>query len=98
MSNKVVLKEPFNVAYEGRILNSIVRVYEIRLLRSGKPYRVYGKDVNNPQEQAAPYDFEYLDWESQEKINNLILNGGLPIIEVDYKNEKVKTALAVSEN
>ena len=81
MVKKIVLDEPFNVVYEGRVLNRIVRVFEIRLLRrSGKPYRIYGKDVNNPQEQAAPYDFEYLDSESQEKINDLILNGGLPII------------------
>lgn len=81
MVKKIVLDEPFNVVYEGRVLNRIVRVFEIHLLRrSGKPYKIYGKDVNNPQKQAAPYDFEYLDWESQEKINDLILNGGLPII------------------
>ena len=68
MVKKIVVKEPFNVVYEGRILNRVVRVFEIRLLRNGTPYRVYGKDVNNPQEQAAPYDYEYLDWESQCRV------------------------------
>ena len=69
MVDKIVVKEPFNVIYEGRVLNRVVRVFEIRLLRrSGKPYVIYGKDINNPQKQAAPYDFEYLDWESQERV------------------------------
>lgn len=73
MVKKIVLDKPFNVVYEGRVLNRIVRVFEIHLLRrSGKPYKIYGKDVNNPQEQAAPYDFEYLDDDSQARINKIV--------------------------
>lgn len=72
MNNRIVLKNPINVVYEGRILNVTVKVYEICLLRSGKPCKVYGKDLINPQKQLAPYDYEYLDWESKEKIEAII--------------------------
>ena len=80
---KIVLKEPINVIYEGRVLDIVVRVFEIHLYRSGKPATVWGKDIKNPQTQAAPYNFEYLDVESKERINDIIFNSGLPVITSD---------------
>ena len=80
---KIVLKEPINVIYEGRVLDIVVRVFEIHLYRSGKPATVWGKDIKNPQPQAAPYNFEYLDVESKERINDIITNSGLPVITSD---------------
>jgi hypothetical protein len=80
---KIVLKEPINVIYEGRVLDVVVRVFEIHLYRSGKPATVWGKDIKNPQHQAAPYNFEYLDVESKERINDIIVNSGLPVITSD---------------
>ena len=77
---KIVLNEPINVVYEGRVMDVIVRVFEIHLYRSGKPATVWGKDIKNPQPQAAPYDFYYLDYESKERINDIIVNSGLPVI------------------
>lgn len=66
--NRVVLPLPLICLYEGRILTSQIKVYEVALLRSGKPCKVYAKDINNPQNQAAPYDYEYLDEDSKENI------------------------------
>ena len=74
---KIVLKEPFNVVYEGRVLNRIIKVYEILLLRNGKPYKILAKDVTSPKSQAAPYDFEYLDFESKQKIAKVVLENEL---------------------
>jgi len=79
-TQKIVLKEPINVIYEGRVMDIIVRALEIHLYRSGKPATVWGKDIRNPQPQAAPYDFDYLDYESKERINDIITNNGLPVI------------------
>ena len=80
MNKKIVLKEPVNVIYEGRILNYVVRVFEIHLLRSGKPWRVLAKDLKNPQKQPAPYEYEYLDWESRERLEKIIAESNLPVI------------------
>ena len=82
-TQKIVLKEPINVIYEGRVLDIVVRVFEIHLYRSGKPATVWGKDIRNPQPQAAPYDFYYLDYESKERINDIILKSGLLVITTD---------------
>jgi len=82
-TQKIVLKEPINVIYEGRVLDIVVRVFEIHLYRSGKPATVWGKDIKNPQDQASPYNFEYLDVESKERINDIIVNSGLPVITSD---------------
>ena len=72
MVSKIVLRDPINVVYEGILFNVVVKVFEIRILRSGKPYKVYGKNLNHPQKQAAPYDYEYLDFESKEKIDKIV--------------------------
>ena len=82
-TQKIVLKEPINVIYEGRVLDVVVRVFEIHLYRSGKPSTVWGKDIRNPQPQAAPYYFCFLDYESKERINDIIVNSGLPVITSD---------------
>lgn len=74
---KIVLKEPFNVVYEGRVLNRIIKVFEIHLLRNGKPYKILGKDVTTPKVQAAPYDFEYLDFVSRRQIEKIVLENEL---------------------
>ena len=68
MINRKVLPLPLICLYEGRVLISQIKVYEVCILRSGKPYKVYAKDIINPQNQAAPYDFEYLDEDSKENI------------------------------
>ena len=80
MNRKIVLKEPVNVIYEGRILEYVIRVFEIHLLRSGKPWRVLAKDLKNPQKQAAPYEYEYLDYESRERLDKIIANSELQVI------------------
>ena len=82
-TQKIVLKEPINVIYEGRVLDIVVRVFEIHLYRNGKPATVWGKDIRNTQPQTAPYDFYYLDYESKERINDIILKSGLPVITTD---------------
>jgi hypothetical protein len=72
MVKKVKLPIPIVCLYEGRILTRSIKVYEVTLLRSGMPYRVTAKDINYPNEVAAPYDYEYLDDESKETILKLI--------------------------
>ena len=68
MVKRVVLPLPLICLYEGRVLTRNIKVFEVSLLRSGKPSKVWAKDINNPQMQAAPYDFEYLDDDSKEDI------------------------------
>ena len=68
MVKRVVLPLPLICLYEGRVLTRNIKVFEVSLLRSGKPSKVWAKDINNPQMQAAPYDFEYLDDDSKENI------------------------------
>lgn len=68
MIKRIVLPLPLICLYEGRIITRSIKVYEVSLLRSGKPCRVLAKDVNYPKEQAVPYDFEYLDEDSKENI------------------------------
>lgn len=68
MTNRITLPKPLICLYEGRIVSRNIKVYEVIILRSGKPCRVLAKDVNYPKEQAAPYDFEYLDEDSKENI------------------------------
>ena len=72
MINRVVLPLPLICLYEGRIVTRTIKVYEVSLLKSGKPYRVWAKDINHPKEQAAPYDFEYLDEDCKENILRVI--------------------------
>lgn len=74
MIKRVVLPLPLICLYEGRIITRQIKVYEVSLLRSGKPYRVLAKDVNYPKEQAAPYDFEYLDEDSKDNILRVLEN------------------------
>ena len=68
MIKRVVLPLPLICLYEGRIITRSIKVFEVSLLRSGKPSKVWAKDINNPQMQAAPYDFEYLDDDCKENI------------------------------
>ncbi len=74
MINRKVLPLPLICLYEGRVLISQIKVYEVGILRSGKPCKVYAKDIMNPQKQTAPYDFEYLDEESKENILRVLKN------------------------
>lgn len=62
---KITINKPFAVRYEGRISDSIVFVTEIRVMRSGKPSAVYNKE-------GERYDFEYLDFESKERVEQII--------------------------
>lgn len=68
MIKRVVLPLPLICLYEGRIITRNIKVFEVSLLNSGNPCRVLAKDINYPKEQAAPYDFKYLDDDSKENI------------------------------
>jgi hypothetical protein len=68
MKNKIILPIPLICLYEGRIVTRQIKVFEVSLLRSGKPYRVHAKDINYPNEENAPYDFKYLDEDCKENI------------------------------
>lgn len=65
MANSISLKNPIAVVYESRIAYRTVYATEIRVLRSGKPAAVYNKE-------GERYKFEYLDMESQERINKIV--------------------------
>ena len=66
MASKITLNSPVPVVYESRISFRTVYVYEIRVLRrSKKPYAVFDKE-------GGRYDFEYLDFESQDRINAIV--------------------------
>lgn len=65
MANSISLKNPIAVVYESRIAYRTVYATEIRVLRSGKPAAVYNKE-------GERYKFEYLDMESQERVNKIV--------------------------
>lgn len=68
MVKRVKLPLPIICLYDGRIVTRNIKVFEVSLLDSGSPCRVLAKDINYPKEQAAPYDFKYLDDDSKENI------------------------------
>ena len=72
MVNKVVLPIPLMCLYEGRIAIITIKVYEVRLLRSGKPYRVFAKTLDTKNGNLKPFDFEYLDEDSKESILSVL--------------------------
>ena len=66
MADRITLKRPVAVTYEGRIAYRTVYAVEIRVLRrSKKPWAVFDKE-------GERYNFEYLDFESQDRINKIV--------------------------
>ena len=65
MENSISLKNPIVVVYESRIAYRTVYTTEIRVLRSGKPSAVYNKE-------GERFDFEYLDFESKERVEKIV--------------------------
>lgn len=65
MANTIALKNPIALVYESRIAYRTVYATEIRVLRSGMPAAVYNKE-------GERYKFEYLDFESQEKLKEIV--------------------------
>lgn len=63
--NKIKFSKPFGVVFEGVLANRTVLVSEIRVLRSGKPSVVYNKE-------GERFNFEFLDFESKERVEKIV--------------------------
>ena len=84
MENPNVIQHNIRTVYTYELMKQI-RKRSLPFINAVKENsdNVWGKDIRNPQPQAAPYDFYYLDYESKERINDIIVNSGLPVITSD---------------
>lgn len=63
--NKITFKNPIALIFESRICDFTIYVFEIRVLKSGKPYAVFTKD-------GKRYDFEHLTDYSKELVEKIV--------------------------
>ena len=73
MARNIKVENRLILLYEGRVLTKHIVVESISVLRSGKPYAVYGRYLSEGEDTPCKrFDYEYLDFESKDKVNEIV--------------------------
>ena len=73
MAKRIEIGKRLALLYEGRVLTKHIVVESIGVLRSGKPYAVYGRYLSEGEDAPCKrFDYEYLDFESKDKVNEIV--------------------------
>lgn len=73
MAKRIEIGKRLVLLYEGRVLTKHIAVESIGVLRSGKPYAVFGRYLTEGEDAPCQrFEYEYLDFESKDKVNEII--------------------------
>ena len=73
MAKRIEIGKRLVLLYEGRVLTKHIVVESIGVLRSGKPYAVFGRYLIEGEDAPCQrFEYEYLDFESKDKVNEII--------------------------
>jgi len=73
MAKRIEIGKRLVLLYEGRVLTKHIVVESIGVLRSGKPYAVFGRYLSDGEDAPCQrFDYEYLDFDSKERVNKIV--------------------------
>lgn len=73
MARNIKVENRLILLYEGRVLTKHIVAESIGVLRSGKPYAVFGRYLIEGEDAPCQrFEYEYLDFESKDKVNEII--------------------------